>query len=163
MKLSPDTEITGTLIGFRLKERAYMDTYLYLYWAGWPWPLTTEKQEASSSHHVDELYQVVRSWTNGSVFILPTMYPATFSTYVAIRLWRLTSDLEKTLCIFSHHADKLFKVVCSWSLRFILYPAYNIFLLSDNTTWTFDLQPCKTISIFSHHADQMYEVIRYWS
>ena len=77
-----------------------MDTYLYLYWAGWPWPLTTEKEEASSSHHVDQLYQVVRSWTNGSVFILPTMYPAMSSTYVAIRLWPLISDLEKTLCIF---------------------------------------------------------------
>ena len=31
VKLSPDTEIKGTLIGFRIKERAYMDTYLYLY------------------------------------------------------------------------------------------------------------------------------------
>ena len=152
MKLSPDTEIKWTLIGFRIKVRAYMDTDLYLYWAGWPWPLTTEKQEASSSHHVDQLYQVVRSWTNGSVFILPTMYPATFSTYVTLtfdlRPWKNIMHLFLTILI---NCSRLYD------------PGAYIFLLSDNTTLTFDLQPCKTIGIFSHHADQMYGIVRYWS
>ena len=67
---------------------------------------------------------------------------------VTIRPWPLTTNLEKQLSSSSHHVDQLYQVVWSWSLRFILYPAYNVFLLCDNTTLTFDQRPWKRISIF---------------
>ena len=57
-------------------------------------------------------------------------------------------DLEKPEASSSCYGDQLCQVVRFLSLRFILYPAYNVFLLRDNTTLTFDLRPWKTIGIF---------------
>ena len=70
--------------------------------------------------------------------------------YVTIRHCNVTSNLEKQEAFFYHyhHGDKLYEVVRSWSLRFPLYLAYNVFLLCDNLTLTIDNRRWKPIGIF---------------
>ena len=78
------------------------------------------------------------------------MNQSTFSYYVTIRHCNVTSNLEKQEAFFYHyhHGDKLYEVVRSWSLRFPLYLAYNVFLLCDNLTLTIDNRRWKPIGIF---------------
>ena len=57
--------------------------------------------------------------------------------------WKTRSFLKEWSCSLK----KLSKTQ-SRSFRFSLYIAYNLFLLCDNTTLTFDHRPWKTIGIF---------------
>ena len=66
-------------------------------------------------------------------------------------LWQYDLDLWPSTQIPQgnfYDGDQSYQVVWSWSLRFILYPAYNVLLLCDKMTLTFDLRPEKTIGIF---------------
>ena len=87
----------------------------------------------------------------GSFSILPT----TFSYYGTIRPWPLTSDLE--------NLSSCYQVVWSWSWRFILYPAYNVFLYVIIRPWPLTTNLEKQLSSSSHHVDQLHQVVWSWS
>jgi hypothetical protein len=63
--------------------------------------------------------------------------------------WIITSDLEKQWTSSSHPDEQVNEVVWSSSLRFGLYHAYKVSMLSDAKTLTFDLDK-QQVGFYNH-------------
>ena len=109
------------------------------------WPPTLKNNKASSSHHSNQLYQVVWSWSI-TVRSVSRLQRFLNTWHYELDLWPTTlknnRDLPLTMVI---NYTKLYDPGTYGSF---CIPAYNVFLLSDTTTLTFDLRPWKTIGIF---------------